>query len=197
MSDELKEFLTSNKNLFVRNDYAAIVKKLLSSDGYLLTELLEFLINTVHINPLEYMTEIPEGMFKGVEVPTIIVPENVTRINSWGLANNKAKNVIISNPNVELQRGFLSGSAITSITLPEGLKLIPQEAFRNCSNLSRVNLPKSVLRIKPSAFEYTDANLKIVTPYREAVSEKLTIPSSEVDFYKEHLRFTHAPKEEN
>ena len=41
---------------------------------------------------------------------------------------------------------------ITSVTLPEGLKVIETEAFRKCAGLTEVNIPDTVTDIKNSAF---------------------------------------------
>ena len=83
------------------------------------------------------------------------------------------------------------------MNFPDGTVVIPKNICNACSSLIRVNLPESVKRIKNGCFRNADDNLKIVTPYRENKIDKLTIPSDELDFYKKHLRFTHAPKEVN
>jgi len=52
------------------------------------------------------------------------------------------------------ERAFYE-SALKSVTIPEGVTLIGDKAFSNCSGLTAVEMPDSVTRIGSSAFEYT------------------------------------------
>ena len=196
MTDDLKQFLTANKELFMRNNFNEIFKKI---DAITLkTELLEFLFNTVHINPLNYMDVLPSGFFSRTVIPTIEVPSNINSIKYNGISECEASAIIIKSGNTKLEDGAIRNlNNLATMNFPEGMVTIPKSICENCRTLSRVNLPVSVKRIKPYCFTNTPENLKIVTPYRENKADKLTIPSEEIDFYKAHLRFTHAPKEVN
>lgn len=196
MLDTTKEFLRENKNLLMNNDFTRLFEK--APNKRTRADVLDFLYNDAHVDPLKYMKEIPNGLFMGTHISTIKVPENITSIATDGIAYCEVVNLIIDSAFTRINRRALAfNGSLTTVSIPDGTKIIPENTFEDDYSLSRVNLPKSVLRIKANAFEGCDTNLKIVTPYRESVSEKLTIPSNEIDFYKEHLRFTHAPKEEN
>lgn len=53
-------------------------------------------------------------------------------------------------------KGALSGTGITSITIPSGVKEIGAYAFLRCGNLETVNIPAGVTGIGERAFAYCD-----------------------------------------
>ena len=55
-------------------------------------------------------------------------------------------------------------SEITSVSLPDGLTSIGNEAFSNCSALSSITIPNSVTSIGNSAFEYCTSFTSITIP---------------------------------
>lgn len=60
------------------------------------------------------------------------------------------------------ERAFFGNRILCSIILPEGLKIISNCAFYNCSHLYSINIPTSVTSIGEMAF-YGCANLKSIT----------------------------------
>jgi hypothetical protein len=60
------------------------------------------------------------------------------------------------------ERAFFGNRILCSIILPEGLKIISNCAFYNCSNLYSINIPTSVTSIGEMAF-YGCTNLKSIT----------------------------------
>ena len=50
-------------------------------------------------------------------------------------------------------RAYLQGSAMTSIELPEGIKVIDEYAFCNMNNLSEITIPESCEVVERGAFE--------------------------------------------
>jgi hypothetical protein len=53
-----------------------------------------------------------------------------------------------------------NGSGLTSVTIPEGVTDIGNNAFSECENLTDVYLPKSLKRLGNGAFENTPAYKK-------------------------------------
>lgn len=50
------------------------------------------------------------------------------------------------------KRGFISCTALTSVTLPKTIRVIDEEAFYSCNNLKSVSIPNGVNKIGASAF---------------------------------------------
>ena len=63
---------------------------------------------------------------------------------------------------------------------------IPRMAFKDCSNMTELNMPVEVLYIGPSAFKGCD-KVKIITP--RYPDRPLTYQPGDVDFLKEHLYY--------
>ena len=58
---------------------------------------------------------------------------------------------------------------LTSITIPEGVEVIPRAAFSGCGSLSNIKLPSTIKQIKEYAFESCENLSSIVIP--EGVEE--------------------------
>lgn len=192
MTDELRNFLKGNQELLKKNNFKSLIEKAAVND--LRPELLDFLYGA-GIDVLNFMTEIPKGMFKETSIAQIIVPENIDKIDDFGIWNCGVVRLTINNPNIKMTtRSVNNAGELQVVNLPDGMKAIPAEFCRSCWKLKKVRVPASVTRIGARAFSECSQDLIIVTPYRENQREKLIVPQSEVEFYKNHLRFTHAPK---
>ena len=58
--------------------------------------------------------------------------------------------------------GFLAGSSIEEIVIPEGIKSIGIGAFRGAQNLRKVTLPKSCNQISTNAFFYCSSLEEVI-----------------------------------
>lgn len=191
MTDELRNFLKGNQDLLKRNNFKSLIERA----GDLRPELIDFLYSQAGIDVLNFMTEIPKGMFKETSISQIIVPDNIEKIDDLGIWNCGVVRVTINNPNIKLTpKSIYNATDLQLVNLPEGMKAIPSEFCRACYGLKKVRIPASVTRIGARAFSECSQDLIIVTPYRENKRDKLVVPQSEIEFYKNHLRFTHAPK---
>ena len=54
------------------------------------------------------------------------------------------------------KNAFRDLTAITSVVLPEGIKIVEESAFRGDSGVTTLTVPKSVVTIRPYAFAYMD-----------------------------------------
>lgn len=70
--------------------------------------------------------------------------------------------------------------------------MLQTHGIYSCGNLKYVWLPKAIKRIQADAFHNVSDDILIVTPYRERTIEKLRIPEAELDWYKQHLKFSHS-----
>ena len=83
-------------------------------------------------------------------------------------APDDLKSYVVPNTvTVICDNAFLSfwGNTLTSITLPEGLKTIGDEAFRWCSSLTSITLPKSLINIGENPFECLQLKINNLSPH--------------------------------
>ncbi len=69
-----------------------------------------------------------------------------------GLKNKAVLNVIVPEGVESIGDGVFEGSNIFSVRLPEGLMQIGSRAFKNCKNLSELNLPGSLMLLGDEVF---------------------------------------------
>lgn len=192
MTDELKQFLTDNKQLLVRNDFDNLYAKS-TGQRNLYKEMTEFFYNIAKIDPLRYMTSIPSRMFFGVQLnQELVVPNNIkldyqSDSYIYGLT---APSVLLDCALVERS---LTSCRVNKIVIKDGPTRIPKEFLYDIRGTEKIMIPESVTRIGNDAFSDGFTG-KIITPYRTDESKRLIIPKSEISWYKDHLRFTHAPK---
>ncbi|MBE6708358.1 MAG: hypothetical protein E7578_03840 [Ruminococcaceae bacterium] len=97
---------------------------------------------------------IDEGAFEGCEsLSTVNISDSVATIG-YG-AFNDCSNITTVNMGTgikEICEYAFSGTAITNITLPEGLDHIGSYAFYMCSSLTEITIPDSVTKIDYCAF---------------------------------------------
>lgn len=77
------------------------------------------------------VTTIPQSMFEGWQITSIVLPESLTSIGLYA---------------------FTGCTRLTSITIPESVTRIREGAFQDCSRLSSVLLPESVTSIDSNVF---------------------------------------------
>ena len=78
-----KAFMQKHKDEILNNDWTAIYDDLLAlnfnvSDN--VPKLTDFLLNKAHINPLYYMTSVPENFAEDLDIKSISIPNNITSI---------------------------------------------------------------------------------------------------------------------
>ncbi len=123
--------------------------------------------------------------FKNTPVTSVVLPDSLSFLGSYAFENCKdLKSLSIGSGLVEIPyRSFadtgienlvipgtvefingsaFNGSAISTLTLNEGLQYISEFAFQNCNNLESVHIPASTEYIEPLAFSGCD-QLKALT----------------------------------
>ena len=91
------------------------------------------------MNPLKYMTSVPDGMFFDSYCNEVIIPDNIKSIGSCAFY----------------------GSNITSVMIGNGVKSIGEDAFSLCNQLIIVTIGNSVTSIGSSAFYNCDSLMEI------------------------------------
>ena len=152
------------------NDFESIFKELPRNER---SNVYEFLIKELGIDPLPYMETIFEYMFANVALPKLYLPDNIEKLDKQAF--------VLAN--------------IDKVKLNDKIVSIPQECFGN-AGIKQIFLPESVKRLGKDAFIGCNDDIIIVTPWRERKIDKLSIPTSDIDFYKAHLKFQHKPQDE-
>lgn len=146
----------------------------------------EFKFNNLYKNGIE-TDEIEAAMFDGNELLTYIEMDTITVINIWAFrscdnlstaffkklrvigdeafAYGGLKTIDITNV-VSIGERCFRGSKLETISLNDEITEIPDEAFRECSNLKIIKLPSNLERIGNRAF------------YRNWNIEKIQIPTT-------------------
>lgn len=92
------------------------------------------------IDPLPYLTTLPPYFAYNLDIESIIIPSGIEYIDEGAFWRSKVKHIV----------------------LPNTLKGISQNAFRDCQNLEKITIPKSVEVMENDIFFYC-LNLKEVT----------------------------------
>ena len=143
-------------------------------------------LNISHINIGDSVQRIPAYFAHGnTNLTSVTIPNSVTEIGyyafygcggvtdyTWNARNcsyngnmptSNIERVSIGNEVEILPSNFVSGSKITSVSIPNSVTTIGEYAFRYCSSLTSVNMPNSVTEIGNYAFSYCSSltNLNI------------------------------------
>lgn len=202
MTEEIRQFLNDNKIHLQRDNFDAIRQNAThySRPGTwgsvnIWPDVYEvFTSNGIY--PLDEMQFVPGGFFEGVKVKKLVIPRNIEYLSEYAINDCGVISIWIENPNIKIHTGAMQYlPKLQSLNFPQGMTSIPGFKLNNVPELKIIRVPESVVRIAPQAFQYIPDDCVIVTPYRESISKKLNVSDSEIEFYKQHLRFTHAPKD--
>ena len=100
------------------------------------------------------LTEIPDYIFyKNTSLSEVVFNRNITRIGNNAFSEcTSLKYFDIPETVTDIGYAAFCGSGIKEIRIPEGVTVIKESTFSNCTDLERVYLPKSLTRIKDYAF---------------------------------------------
>lgn len=117
-----------------------------------------------------YSSCISDSIYGDYSIPSNVDGYKVVRLGAWSFHKTRLSNVIIP-PSVKSigDYAFDFCRKLTSITIPEGVKVIPRAAFSSCGSLSNIKLPSTIKQIKEYAFESCENLSSIVIP--EGVEE--------------------------
>ncbi|GEM_PF-2361099 len=121
-------------------------------DGYTVTSLGKFALWTEHPT-------------QGISATKIIMPDTIVSIGEGALScNENLTEVVFSKNLVTIGKGAFSGDGLISISLPEKLESIPEDAFSGCSKLQEIEFNQNLKSIGSCAFERCNALVDVVLP---------------------------------
>mgnify|MGYP003303972300 CR=1 FL=1 len=121
-------------------------------------------INFAVANPVSTSTK---NVYINNELITeLIIPNNITKINSRAFANWTFLTSITIPENIKHigEWAFAGCTSLTSVSLPEGLNRIEKNTFNNCDKLNFITIPNSITTIGDSAFHSCDKLASITIP---------------------------------
>lgn len=102
----------------------------------------------------------------GFPAEEIILPENVTSLNSYAFQNfSSLKRITLPNSLRTIgSYAFENCSSLTEIVIPEGVTTIDSYAFRGCTSLKKITLPSTLTSINTNAFQNCSALEAVTIP---------------------------------
>lgn len=158
---DIREFLEKHIDLIDQNNFTELYKLWPTSTttGQLTTVLLD-----CGINPLEYMTTVPNSYEYNATIQSIEIPSHIRSIGEYSFSGcDQLKSITI--PDSVTSIGFCAFywcTGLTSVTIGNSVTRIDVNAFGTCSNLKSVVIPDSVTFIGRSAFMHCE-NLTTIT----------------------------------
>ena len=142
----------------------------------------------------DYTTHEPEYMADPeTDIQNVVIEKGITRIGDFSFDIECIKKITIPDTVEEIGYCAFSSTSITSLNLPEGLKVIETEAFAVCEKLKKVTLPSTMEEVGENAFSYCDAltsfntgsgNVRIATTAIQECSKLKTVTiGKNTEFY--------------
>ena len=113
--------------------------------------------------------------YKGESVD-VTIPENAKSISQSAFAGSAIETITIPDGIKEIpQYAFRNCTALREVKLPDTLEVIESYAFKNCKSLKQITIPESVKTIKKLAFEGCDSLEVVIMPKDETHSLQLEL----------------------
>ncbi len=112
------------------------------------------------------VTSLDDGAFSVKLMPTVTIPEGVTRIGgSCFLDCGRLTSVTLPSTLTSIgEYAFWGDTVLTSIVVPEGIKVLEENTFSACYRLEDVTLPSTLTSLGDKCFNW-DYRIKTLTCY--------------------------------
>ena len=119
------------------------------------------------------VVQVARGFTNNTNITSIIIPNSVTQIGSFQ-GMTRLQSVTLGNGITLIpQNAFRGCIMLTSVTIGTSVTRIMTSAFDSCTGLSSITIPASVTAIETGAF-YGCSNLRTITILRESTGSSFT-----------------------
>lgn len=160
-SDKLKEFIETSREKINNKEFEKVYNDTFLSPSY--KGKLTDLFYRCGIEPLDHMSEVPDGYAFESSIKSIVIPSNIKSVGTAAFAYCKSL-TSVNIPNSVTSIGtnaFKNCPSLTSITIPNSVKCISEGMFSGCLSLTNITIPNSVTIIGFSVF-YGCTSLKSI-----------------------------------
>ena len=192
VKEKLKEVIQENLKALNNNDFTTLYKAAYNKDWYSgkVTTLLTELLLDAGINPLEYMTYVPDcWLYTSESVKKVTIPGNIKTVNFHAVSNNislkelvledgierigieaffrniNLTKIVVPDSVTQIDKGaFMGNYSLKEIKLPSNLTTISESLCSSCQSLVTVDIPKHVRSIGTAAFWYCPSLTSITIP---------------------------------
>lgn len=180
-----KEVFDKYSYLLKDDKYQEFFDKLPESDR---KDYAEFIYFTAGVDFIKYMNHIPKRLLYG-STKFKQLNLDVESIDDEAFADSDLVEVKINEGCQKIGKGaFANCQSLDIVAIGNGPRVLESNTFSNCPILRKVYLPNSVTVLKKDVFANSD-NVQIITSLKDrSRMERLSIPTSEKDFYKAHMR---------
>lgn len=138
LSEDLKTFLLKPdiQELFKKNEFRTLYRKL-DINSCELTKLL----NSLGIDPLDYLDYIPRYFLSGAQITSVNIPDHIKGIdvNAFRQCSNLITTIIPNSVTSIDSLAFSYCTSLTSVTIPDSVTHIGNWTFRDCTDLTSIN----------------------------------------------------------
>lgn len=147
---DIEQFIERNIELIDNNEFAELYNRCYRGDRGQLTDVLY----ECGINPLRYMTAVPQWFAFESNLTNITIPNRVTNISRHMFENCHNLTSVTIPDSVTSIGGyaFYCCTGLTKLTMGSGVTSIGELAFGHCRSLTNVVIPDSVTSIGEFAF---------------------------------------------
>jgi len=119
-----------------------------------------------HVTLPQYLRSIEDEAFGLCDkLEEIKILDSITHIGKGAFEGTLAlQKVVLPSTLTMLPEALLYDSAVSEVTLPEGIGEIPAACFYDCRNLRRIVLPAGVAHVAHDAFHYCVNLAEVVAP---------------------------------